>query len=199
MAQNAAAPLPHAQVVLAIPLRDETLLGAGRFDYGTIFRLEETLPAHVEAVGEVAHVHQSHVFEFFADYRIELFVNFAAIYDRRTAAFLRGNHAEEADSRRPRVHVRALVVVEDRLVLRVWSRGIDFAGHAFAGQIAVFGVNFFVNGSCHALEIWRRRQAEAAEQNRAMGVQLGVDVVTVVAGPVGQINLVARRLHHQGK
>ena len=196
MSQNAATTLPHAQTVFSIPFGNKALLPAGFLNYGAIFGRKESLPADIKTVGEIANVHQAEIFEFFPDRRIKLLVNLAAINNGSATAFLRGDHAEEADSRRPGVHMRTLVVIENRLVLGIWSGGVDLAGNAFTRQVTIFSVNFVVNRSRHALKILRCREAESAEQDAAMQVKFAVYVVAIVSRPVGEIHFIGRRFYN---
>src|SRR5262249_22733270 len=68
---------------------------------------------------------------------------------------------------------------------------------AFPRQVSILRVDFVVNRGCYALEILRGRKGEATEENAAVSVQFLVDVVAVVASPLGQIHLVGGRFHHQ--
>ena len=81
MAQHTTAALPNPQVVLAVPFRNEALLLARLFDHGPVVCLKEALPAHIQSVREVAHVHQPQFLEFLAHRRIDLLINFAAVHD----------------------------------------------------------------------------------------------------------------------
>src|SRR6185437_5308791 len=182
---------------LAVPLSNESLLGAGIFNDSAVFRLEEALPTDVEAVGEIAHVHQTEIFEFFPDGGIQLLIDPAAIHDRRAPAFFRGNHAKEADARRPGVHVRTFVVVEDGFVCRIRRRGVDLAGDALTWKVAIFRVDLFVDGRSHALKILRRGESEAAEKNAAMLVQLGIHVIAIVARPLGKVYVICGWFHYE--
>src|SRR6185503_12155258 len=137
MTQNATAFLFHAEAVFSIPLGNESLLVAGFFHYGSLFGLEKTLPADVQPVGEIADVHQSHLLEFVAHRRIELPVDLTTIHHRRTAAFRGRDDAEETDSSRPGIHVRALVVVQNGLVCWIGRGGVDLSRDAFAWQVPI--------------------------------------------------------------
>ncbi len=44
------------------------------------------------------------------------------------------------------MQVRTLGVVKDRLVVRVWCRGVNLASDAFARQVAVFRIEFMADG-----------------------------------------------------
>ncbi len=118
--------------------------------------MKETLPAYVQPIGKIAHVHQPQLLELLAHRGIELLENLAAIHNRRTAAFLGREHAEKTDSRRPRIHVRAFVVIQNRLVFGIRRRGINLSRNSLARQIAVLGVNLVVNGSRDPLELGGR-------------------------------------------
>src|SRR6266700_2949130 len=165
MAQHAAAALPDAQAIFSVPFGNETLLPACFLHYGAVLGRKETLPAYIQAVREIANVHESEVFKLFPDCRIELLVNLAAVNDRRATAFFRGDHAEETDSRRPGVHVRTLVVVENRFVFRIRSGSVDLSRNTFARQVSIFGVNLVVNGRGNEFEVLRRGDTESAKQD----------------------------------
>src|SRR6516164_10561376 len=105
MAQDRPAALLDSQIVLAYPFTNKALLMAGFFHNCAISSLEKVLPADVEAVTEVAHIHQAEVFKLFTNHRVELLVHLATINDRRAATFLGRDHAEEANARGPAIHV----------------------------------------------------------------------------------------------
>ena len=83
------------------------------------------------------------------------------------------------------MHVRALVVVENRLVLWIRGRGVYLARHSLARQIAIFGVKLAADRGRDLFEILGIAQAEAAEKDSAVPVQFLLDQFTVVARPIG--------------
>src|SRR5229473_7712329 len=180
MAQHSAAALAHAQIVLTVPFGDEGLLLACFLNHRAILCLEESLPVHIESIRKITDIHQSQIFEFLSHRRIQLLVNFAAVHDRRTATFFGRDHTEEADPCWPGIHVRALVVVKDSLVFGIRGGSVNLPSYAFAWQIAIFGVDLVVDRNRYSLEVLRCGQCEAAEQDSAVLVELGIYVVAVI-------------------
>ena len=124
-------------------------------------------------------------------------INLAAIHDRGAPALLGSHHAEEADARGPCIHVRTFVVIQNGFVFGIGSRSVNLSGNTFAGQVTILRVNFFVDGGGHAFELLRRGKCESAEQNSAVLMQFGIDVVAIISCPIGEVYLVGRRLDHE--
>src|ERR1700722_18487306 len=114
--------LANAQSELG-PLAAHPRLGARLLDGRFVFGVEEVLPRHIHALGEVANVHQILALELLHDLFVELLVDLATVQEGGLTLFLRGHHTEEELTQRPAGKVRALVVKEDRLVRRV-GRGV---------------------------------------------------------------------------
>src|SRR5258707_3157040 len=150
MPQHTAALLPHSQIVLAVPLRDETLLPTRFLDNCAVFGMEEFLPAHIQPVGEIPYVHQPQLLELFPHRWIQIPVYLAGIHHWRAPTLFRRGYAEKTDSRRPRIHVRALVVKQNHLVFRIRRRVVNLPRRTtLTRQIAVFVINLFVDGGCN--------------------------------------------------
>src|SRR5438105_12565035 len=86
---------------ITVPFADHALLGTHALHLGSILRLEEVLPRDVESRSEVADVHQSLALELVQEVRIEPFGDEPAIQERRLAAVLGGDDAEEELAERP--------------------------------------------------------------------------------------------------
>src|SRR5271157_5517080 len=78
MAQHRAATLTNPQVVVANPFTGDSLLPALFLDSRAVISLKEMLPAHVEAVSEVADVHQALLLELLANLGFKPVVDLAA-------------------------------------------------------------------------------------------------------------------------
>jgi hypothetical protein len=195
--QHAATALTRAQPILADPFTAGSMPSAVFLDHTGIIGLKEVPPAYVKALAKIAYIHQTLVLECVADRRIDLLIDTPAVDNGRTATVPGGEHAEEADARRPTVHVGGFVVVQDRLVLGIRGRGVNLAPNAFAGQIAIVAEELFAGGRGDALESGWRCNIEAAEQDAAVQVKLLVDVFPIVTRPVGKVDLLDARCHDQ--
>src|SRR5215218_1657759 len=174
VARDGPADLSHAQAVL-LPLELHRGVAADLLDLGPLRGLEELLPAHVYAVGEVADVHQPLLGELRDDAWVKKLVDLAAVDDGRLAAARGGLRAEEPLLERPAPQVRALVVEEDGLVGRVGRGLVDLLALALARQVAVIAEEFGVDGLRELLEVGDRVELEVSEEDRAVFAQLGVD------------------------
>ena len=77
--------------------------------------------------------------------------------------------------------MRALVVEEDHLVRWVRRRAVDFLARRLRRKVAVLGEQLPGDRACDPLEVLARRKTEIAEQDRAVLVEPGVDLVAVRA------------------
>src|SRR4051794_13587263 len=105
VAEYRAAPLHDAQIVLAPPLAGSAGVAACFFDYRAVLGSEEALPAHIQALAEVANVHEPLLFELTAYLGIETLVHLAAVHHRSGATLPGNGEAEKVDAAGPRGQV----------------------------------------------------------------------------------------------
>ncbi len=86
--------------------------------------------------------------------------------------------------------MRALVVIQDGLVLRIRRGGIDLARNPLPRQIAVFGIELVTESCGGTLEVLRSRLVKSAEEYSTMKAALLIDVGAIAANPIRQIDLV---------
>src|SRR6185369_593695 len=93
----------------------------------------------------------------------------------------------------------AFVVIENRFIRWVRSRGIDLSRHAFARQVAIFRIEFPADATGYLLKIDWGTEAKAAKEYAAMFIQLLLYRGAIVPGPFGQIDMIHGRLNLQRK
>src|ERR1051325_3583937 len=118
--------LASSQPIIRLPLKLNPRTPAELFNHRTIVSSIEGTPTDINPIRVVAHVHHLALSETLDDRRIEPPVNFTAINNRRLASLLRRLHAVEPDAQRPAMHVRAFVMKQDRLIVRVRRRAVNF-------------------------------------------------------------------------
>src|SRR6266571_2950421 len=192
MLANRSTNLPDAKCLAAVsPFCLHVGFLAFRLYRRLVFGAKETLPGNINTGREIADVRDALFFEHLADLRVQLLVNHAQIDNRRRAAFLGDGHTEKVDLPRPAMQVRTLGVVKDRLVVRVWCRGVNLASDAFARQVAVFRIEFMADGAGHAFEIFGTLQVKPAVQKSAMLIEFLLQLLSVGANPIRQIDMVS--------
>ena len=90
--------------------------------------------------------------------------------------------------------MRALVVEQDHLVGGVRCHSVHFLACRLGGEIAVFGEQLTGDRSRDLFEVLDAREAKIAEQDRAVLVVPGFDLVKVASRPVGEIDTLCHGL-----
>src|SRR5262249_37251737 len=176
---------------------DPLELGSGGatdlFDPRPVLRPVEALPRDIEPLGVVADVEQSLLPEAPSELRIQSCVDLAAVHDRRLAALSGRLHAAKGDLPGPAVHVRALVVKEDRLIGGIRRRSVDLAAHRLARQISVLSEQLRAERRREPLELGGRAEPEPPEENRAVLNEIRFEDPATTRGPIREIELDAGR------
>src|SRR6476661_4531277 len=90
-----------------------------------------------------------------------------------------------------------LVVPQEFLFRRVEDGRINFAADHFAWVLAVLSEQVWALRFREPFERVAQLLPKAAEKNRAVSVQIGLDELTIARSPLNQINLVRQWLDNE--
>src|ERR1700722_3147962 len=116
---------PGAQLVSGRPFAMDFVVRAIRLDFSAPLGLEYRLPPALRQVMVIAHEHPAKALEFIAHTRIESFVHFARIDDRRLPAPRCGNLAPKCDPARKSQRRGMFIVRSNLLIGGILCRRVD--------------------------------------------------------------------------
>src|ERR1700730_13400389 len=145
------------------PLAGHPGIRAGLLNDRPLVSMEELLPGDVDALAEVAHVHQFLALERLDDLLVEHLADLATVQQRSLALILGRDHTEEKLAKRPAGEVRALVVEEDHLVVGVGRRVVDPLAGLLGREVSVLAEQLTGNRGSDGRERRSAGERKAAE------------------------------------